>query len=184
MLKTTTTSLDGVLVLQPTVFADSRGWFSEQFNHELFARCTGVKTDFIQDNHSHSHRNVLRGLHYQLHPSAQGKLVWVVRGTIFDVAVDIRRQSPHFGHWVGKKLSARNRLQLWIPPGFAHGFLTLSASASVHYKTTAYYDRERERCIAWDDPELGIEWPLNGNPPQLSEKDRNGKSLALAEVFS
>ncbi|ANB02739.1 dTDP-4-dehydrorhamnose 3,5-epimerase [Ectothiorhodospira sp. BSL-9] len=171
-----------VIRLSPKVFGDDRGFFFESFNARAFEAATGCKAAFVQDNHSRSVRGVLRGLHYQLPPHAQGKLVRVVQGKVFDVAVDIRRGSPTFGQWAGAVLSAENRQQLWIPPGFAHAFVTLSETAEFLYKTTDYYAPECERCIAWDDPEIGIEWPLEA-PPVLSDKDRQGVSLARAEVF-
>ncbi|ANB02735.1 dTDP-4-dehydrorhamnose 3,5-epimerase [Ectothiorhodospira sp. BSL-9] len=175
-------ALPGLFRLTPRVFGDDRGFFFESFNARAFEAATGCKATFVQDNHSRSARGVLRGLHYQLPPHAQGKLVRVVQGKVFDVAVDIRRGSPTFGQWAGEVLSAENRQQLWIPPGFAHAFVTLSATAEFLYKTTDYYAPGCERCIAWDDPEIGIEWPLE-EPPLLSDKDRQGVPLAKAEVF-
>lgn len=175
------TALPGVLLIEPKVFGDSRGFFFESFNAQRFADVTGVQLSFVQDNHSKSQKRVLRGLHYQAAPKAQGKLVRVVQGEVFDVAVDIRAGSPTFGQWVGEVLSAENHRQLWIPPGFAHGFLTLSETAEFLYKTTDYYSPEHERSIAWDDPEIGIEWPLT-EQPLLSTKDQAGLSLrAVAE---
>ncbi|MCG5513996.1 dTDP-4-dehydrorhamnose 3,5-epimerase [Ectothiorhodospira shaposhnikovii] len=171
-----------VIRLSPKVFGDDRGVFFESFNARAFEATTGCKASFVQDNHSRSVRGVLRGLHYQLPPHAQGKLVRVVQGEVFDVAVDIRRGSPTFGQWAGAVLSAENRQQLWIPAGFAHAFVTLSETAEFLYKTTDYYAPECERCIAWDDPDIGIDWPLEA-PPVLSDKDRQGVSLARAEVF-
>lgn len=171
----TPTALPEVLILEPTVFTDARGAVFESFNQREFTRATGIDLQFVQDNHSRSQRHVLRGLHYQrLH--AQGKLVRVVAGEIFDVAVDVRRASPTFGRWAGVTLSAHNRHQLWIPPGFAHGFLVLSESAEVLYKTTDYWQPEDECVLAWNDVQVGIAWPLQGEP-LLSGKDRNGKSL-------
>jgi len=175
------TAIPEVLVLEPKVFGDSRGFFMESFNQRVFGELTGVQLPFVQDNHSRSAQGVLRGLHYQLR-QPQGKLVRVARGAVFDVAVDVRRGSPTFGRWVGAELSEENQRQLWVPPGFAHGFLVLSASADFLYKTTDYYAPEHERCIAWDDPQLGVAWPLSA-PPQLSAKDQKGVSLAQAEVF-
>ncbi|WP_420993410.1 dTDP-4-dehydrorhamnose 3,5-epimerase [Cupriavidus sp. 30B13] len=180
-LKATSTALPEVLVLEPKLFSDDRGHFFESFNARAFENATGFGGIFVQDNHSLSARNVIRGLHYQLGPP-QGKLVRVVAGEIFDVAVDLRRQSPRFGQWVGMTLSPENGRQLWIPPGFAHGFLVLSSVAEVIYKTTEYWSQSHERTIAWDEPQLGISWPLEGRPIQ-SEKDRRGAFLADAEVF-
>lgn len=180
-LKVTTTAIADVLILEPRVFGDSRGFFMESFNAAAFAKATGVVSDFVQDNHSRSSQGVLRGLHYQLqHP--QGKLVRVVSGSVFDVAVDIRKSSPSFGRWVGVELSEHNQRQLWVPPGFAHGFLVLSASADFLYKTTDYYAPEYERAIAWNDPAIGIEWPADIQP-RLSAKDAAAVALAQAEVF-
>ena len=175
------TALPGVLILEPKVFGDSRGFFFESFNASDFANVTGLNVTFVQDNHSRSAQGVLRGLHYQIQ-QAQGKLVRVTEGEVFDVAVDIRRSSPHFGQWVGVHLSADNKRQLWVPPGFAHGFAVLSASAEFLYKTTDYYAPEHERCIAWNDPDLAIAWPLQA-PPVLASKDANAPILAQAEVF-
>lgn len=171
-----------VLLLTPRVFGDERGFFFESFNARVFREATGLSLDFVQDNHSRSVRHVLRGLHYQVE-QAQGKLVRVVQGEVFDVAVDIRRSSPTFGQWVGARLSAENKQQLWVPPGFAHGFVTLSESAEFLYKTTDYYAPAHERCIAWNDPEIGVAWPLEGSTPQVSAKDAQGLSLACAELF-
>ena len=166
---------------EPKVFGDDRGFFFESFNHRQFEDAIGRSVQFVQDNHSRSVKGVLRGLHYQLH-RAQGKLVRVVHGEVFDVAVDIRRSSPTFGKWVGSYLSAENKHQLWVPEGFAHGFVVLSDSAEFLYKTTDYYAPEHERCISWNDPAIGIDWPLKGEPA-LSGKDRQGKCLADADVF-
>jgi len=177
-----TTAIPGVLILEPKAFIDDRGFFYESFNARRFAELTGVKTNFVQDNHSKSARNVVRGLHYQIH-QAQGKLVRVIAGEVFDVAVDIRKSSPTFGQWVGAMLSAENRRQRWIPAGFAHGFVVTSESAEVLYKTTDYWAPEHERCILWNDPVIGIEWPLDGTP-RLSGKDQVGKKLKDAEVFA
>ena len=168
-----TTRLPEVLIIEPKVFGDERGFFFESFNQRAFDEATGLSLPFVQDNHSKSAKNVLRGLHYQWPPQAQGKLVRVVAGEVFDVAVDIRRGSPNFGQWTSAVLSAENRRQLWIPPGFAHGFLVLSDSAEFLYKTTDYYAPALERCIRWDDPALAIAWPLSA-PPVLSAKDQCG----------
>ncbi len=170
------TNLPDVLIIEPKVFGDSRGFFFESFNQKLWQEKTGLQTTFVQDNHSRSEKNVLRGLHYQIQ-NPQGKLVRVVQGEVFDVAVDIRKDSKTYGQWVGKSLSAENKKQLWIPPGFAHGFLTLSETAEFLYKTTDYYVPEHERCIAWNNPKVGIKWPLT-TAPLLSEKDRAGEGLA------
>lgn len=172
-----------VLIIEPKVFGDARGFFYESFNQQAFQAATGLEVNFVQDNHSRSSKGVLRGLHYQLPPYAQGKLVRCVRGAVFDVAVDIRKTSPTFGQWVGVELSEENHRQFWIPPGFAHGFLTLTDSADFLYKTTAYYAPSHDRCIAWNDPDIGIEWPDEGGAPQLSEKDKGGKSLPVADCF-
>lgn len=171
-----------VVLFTPKVFGDARGFFYESFNARVFAEATGLEPEFVQDNHSRSSKNVLRGLHYQLAPHAQGKLVRVVQGEVFDVAVDIRRSSPTFGKWVGAVLSAENHNQLWIPPGFAHGFVTLSETAEFLYKTTDFYSTQSERCIAWNDPEIGIEWPADCTP-LLSEKDQKGLPLNQADLF-
>ena len=179
-MKVTPTAIPDVLVLEPRVFGDERGFFFESFNRNAFRQATGLDPDFVQDNHSRSEKNVLRGLHYQVAPKAQGKLVRVVLGAVFDVAVDIRQDSPSFGRWVGETLSAENRKQMWIPPGFAHGFLTLTEAAEFLYKTTDYYAPDHERCIAWNDPDIGVEWPLAAAGPILSGKDRNGMLLRAA----
>lgn len=178
----TPTAIPDVLILEPKVFGDSRGFFFESFNAQDFANATGLEVSFVQDNHSRSAKGVLRGLHYQLQ-QAQGKLVRVVRGAVFDVAVDIRKSSPTFGKWVGCELSEDNHRQFWVPPGFAHGFVVLSDSADFLYKTTDYYAPAHERCIAWNDPEVGIDWPSDINP-LLSAKDAAGLSLSQAEVFA
>lgn len=175
-------AIPDVILIEPRVFGDDRGFFLESYNARAFELATGQAFDFVQDNHSRSMRGVLRGLHYQLPPHAQGKLVRVVQGEVFDVAVDIRRGSPTFGKWVGATLSADNKCQMWIPPGFAHGFLTVSDSAEFLYKTTDYYAPESERCIAWNDPEIGIQWPI-ATAPLLSAKDAEGVALRNAEVF-
>jgi len=177
----TSTAIPDVLILEPKVFGDSRGFFFESFNAQDFAKATGLNVEFVQDNHSRSSQGVLRGLHYQLQ-QPQGKLVRVVRGAVFDVAVDIRKSSPTFGQWVGCELTEDNHRQMWVPPGFAHGFVVMSASADFLYKTTDYYAPAHERCIAWNDPAIGIRWP-QGIAPRLSPKDQAGLSLAQAEVF-
>ena len=174
-------SLPGLLILKPRVFGDERGFFFESFNRRVFEQATGLEPVFVQDNHSRSLRGVLRGLHYQIRQT-QAKLVRCVAWEIFDVAVDVRRSSPHFGCWAGVHLSAENKRQLWIPEGFAHGFLVLSDAAEVLYKATDYYAPEQERCILWNDPKIAIRWPLSGEP-QLSEKDSRGALLESAEVF-
>lgn len=176
------TEIPDVLIIEPKVFGDARGFFFESWNEKVFREATGVQLPFVQDNHSRSARGVLRGLHYQLQ-QPQGKLVRVVRGAVFDVVVDIRRSSPTFGKWVGTELSEDNHREFWVPPGFAHGFLVLSQSADFLYKTTDYYAPEHERCIAWDDPAIGIQWPLSG-APRLSAKDEQGRRLQDAEFFS
>lgn len=181
-MKIIPTAIPEVLIIEPKVFGDSRGFFFESFNQRTFQQATGLDVQFVQDNHSRSARVVLRGLHYQIQ-RPQGKLVRVVRGAVFDVAVDVRRSSPTFGRWVGVELSEENHRQLWVPPGFAHGFVVTSESADFLYKTTDYYAPEHERCIAWNDPSIGIHWPLDG-PPQLSVKDQAGLPLARAEVFA
>jgi dTDP-4-dehydrorhamnose 3,5-epimerase len=170
-------ALPEVMVLEPGVFGDERGFFLESYNRMVFLAATGVEADFVQDNHSRSGRGVLRGLHYQLPPKAQGKLVRVTSGSVFDVAVDIRRASPTFGRWVGECLSAENHRQMWIPAGFAHGFLVLSDVADFLYKATAYYSPEHERVVAWDDPDVAIEWPLQGLVPIVSPRDRQSPRL-------
>ena len=176
------TRIPDVLIIEPKVFGDSRGFFFESFNANNFASATGLSVSFVQDNYSRSTKGVLRGLHYQVEQT-QGKLVQVSQGAVFDVAVDIRKSSPTFGQWVGCELSDANHRQLWIPPGFAHGFMVLSESADFLYKTTDYYAPQHERCIAWNDPSIGIDWPKDINP-LLSAKDQQGLSLAAAEVFA
>jgi len=176
------TALPGALVIEPKVFGDDRGFFFESFNQRLFAELTGLDRDFVQDNHSKSLRHVLRGLHYQIR-QPQGKLVRVVSGEVFDVVVDIRKSSPMFGKWAGITLSAENKRMLWIPEGFAHGFVVLSDSAEFLYKTTDYWSPEHERSILWNDPELAIDWSLAGATPLLSAKDQAAKLLKDAEVF-
>ena len=183
-MKVTPTTISDVLILEPKVFGDERGFFFESFNQKTFQEATGLDVTFVQDNHSKSAKNVLRGLHYQLPPKAQGKLVRVVQGEVFDVAVDLRKGSKTFGHWVGDILSAANKKQLWIPPGFAHGFLTLSDTAEFLYKTTDYYSPEHERCIRWDDPEIGIDWPLTAAAPILAAKDAAALPFSAAELFA
>jgi dTDP-4-dehydrorhamnose 3,5-epimerase len=177
----TPTDIPDVLVLAPKVFGDARGFFYESFNARDFAQGTGIDAQFVQDNHSKSAKGVLRGLHYQIQ-HAQGKLVRVVQGSVFDVAVDLRKSSPTFGRWVGMELSAENCLQMWVPPGFAHGFVVLSESAEFLYKTTDYWYPEHERSLLWNDPAIGIEWPID-DAPQLAAKDQVGKLLAQAELF-
>ncbi|SAL65078.1 dTDP-4-dehydrorhamnose 3,5-epimerase [Caballeronia udeis] len=178
----TATALPEVKLIEPKIFGDARGYFYESFNGREFAGNVAPDVEFVQDNHSRSARGVLRGLHYQIE-HAQGKLVRVVEGEVFDVAVDIRRRSPDFGKWVGVKLSGENRRQLWVPPGFAHGFLVLSESAQFLYKTTDYWYSDHERSILWNDPEIGIEWPLEIEP-LLAAKDVAGKRLVEAEHFA
>ena len=177
----TPTAIPDVLVLEPKVFGDARGFFYESFNARDFAQATGVDTQFVQDNHSKSAKGVLRGLHYQIQ-HAQGKLVRAVQGRVFDVAVDLRKSSPTFGQWVGVELSAENCRQLWVPPGFGHGFVVLSESAEFLYKTTEYWYPEHERSLLWNDPAIGIDWPVDFEP-QLAAKDQAGKLLAQAELF-
>jgi dTDP-4-dehydrorhamnose 3,5-epimerase len=174
------TALPDVLLIEPTVFGDQRGFFFESWNRRAFSEA-GVEAEFVQDNHSRSGHNVLRGLHYQIE-HAQGKLVRVCAGTVFDVAVDIRRSSTTFGRWVGMELSVEKRHMLWIPPGFAHGFLVMSDSAEFLYKTTDYWYPEHERTLLWNDPALGIEWPLDG-PPIVAAKDSAGRPLASADLY-
>lgn len=181
-MKVTPTPIPEVLVIEPRVFGDARGFFFESYNRKAFKEATGLDIDFVQDNHSKSVKGVLRGLHYQLPPKAQGKLVRVVQGEVFDVAVDLRRSSPTFGRWVGDIISAENKKQIWIPPGFAHGFLTISATAEFLYKTTDYYSPEHERCICWDDPLIAIAWPLQ-TTPRIADKDAAGPRFARAEIF-
>lgn len=176
------TGIPDLLILEPKVFGDSRGFFMESFNAKAFQEATGLDVNFVQDNHSRSAGGVLRGLHYQIQ-QPQGKLVRVVRGSVFDVAVDLRRRSPTFGKWNGVELSEENRRELWIPPGFAHGFLVTSDSADFLYKTTDYYAPQFERSLAWNDPGVGVVWPLSGEP-QLSAKDVAGKPLAECETFA
>ena len=179
-MKIIPTAIPDVLILEPKIFGDERGFFFESYNKSVLEEC-GIREEFVQDNHSRSAKNVLRGLHYQI-KQPQGKLVRVVEVEVFDVVVDLRRSSPTFGKWVGVNLSASNKHMLWVPPGFGHGFLVLSEYAEFLYKTTDYYAPEYERCILWNDPEIGIEWPIKIEP-MLSVKDRQGKSLACAERF-
>ncbi len=181
-MQVTSCAIADVLLIEPKVFGDDRGFFYESYNERAFHEAVGLTVDFVQDNHSKSARNVLRGLHYQIN-QPQGKLVRVVAGEVFDVAVDIRRSSPSFGQWVGGILSADNKHQLWVPPGLAHGFVVLSESAEFLYKTTDYYAPEYERCIAWNDPTLAIAWPTLIGEPQLSGKDAKGQAFLQAEVF-
>ena len=182
-MKITPTAIADVLLIEPKVFGDDRGFFFESFNQRAFREASGLSGEFVQDNHSKSAKSVLRGLHYQIR-QPQGKLVRVVAGEVFDVAVDIRRSSPTFGKWVGQVLSAENKAQLWIPPGLAHGFVVLSDSAEFLYKTTDYWAPEHERCIRWDDADLGIQWPTISSTPLLSTKDSQGCSFRKAEVFA
>lgn len=175
-------SLPCAAIIEPKVFGDERGFFFESYNARRFEQVTGARADFVQDNHSRSVKGVLRGLHYQIR-QPQGKLVRVIAGEVFDVVVDLRRSSPDFGRWTGVQLSADNKRHLWVPPGYAHGFLVLSEIAEFLYKTTDYWAPEHERCIRWDDPQLAISWPLQG-VPLLSAKDAQGLALGAAEVFS
>lgn len=181
-LKMSITQIDGVLILEPKIFGDDRGFFYESFNEKRFCSAIGRDVNFVQDNHSRSQRSVLRGMHYQI-KQAQGKLIRVLKGSIYDVVVDIREDSPTFGDYVGVELSAANRLQIWVPEWCAHGFLTTSDSAEVLYKTTDYYAPEYERCIAWDDPDIGIDWCFLSGKPILSQKDSLGVPLNSAELF-
>lgn len=182
-MKVIRTAIPDVLILEPRVFSDSRGFFLESFNSQAFDEAVGQHVEFVQDNHSRSSRGVLRGMHYQLQ-QPQGKLVRVTRGSVYDVVVDIRRASSTFGQWVGAELSEENHRQFWVPEGFAHGFLVLSETADFLYKTTEYYAPAHERCIAWDDPTVGIDWPTLDVAPKLSAKDAAGSLLAQAEVFA
>ena len=181
-MKVTPTRIPDVLILEPTVFHDQRGFFFESFNYQAFLAATQLDVEFVQDNHSYSKHGILRGLHYQIQ-QPQGKLVRVTAGTVFDVAVDIRRSSATFGQWVGETLSADNKRQLWIPAGFAHGFLVLSESAEFLYKTTDYYAPKGERTLLWNDPNIGIDWPQTDSGQILSDKDLAGKLLKDAELF-
>ncbi|MCV2422806.1 dTDP-4-dehydrorhamnose 3,5-epimerase [Paucibacter sp. DJ2R-2] len=182
-MKVSATSLPDLLIIEPRVFGDARGFFTESWSEKVFDEAVGQPVRFVQDNHSRSARGVLRGLHYQLPPHAQGKLVRCVSGAVFDVAVDLRRSSPHFGRWAGVELSADNHRQLWIPPGFAHGFLVLSESADFLYKTTDTYAPQAEGSVRWDDPAIGIEWPDLGLAPLLAEKDLKAPLLKDAKHF-
>jgi dTDP-4-dehydrorhamnose 3,5-epimerase len=182
-MQVTPAALSEVLILQPAVVADERGFFLESFNQRAFDEAVGEHIEFVQDNHSRSQRGVLRGLHYQLPPHAQGKLVRVVSGRVFDVAVDMRRSSATFGHWVGTELTEAEHRQLWIPPGFAHGFLVLSETADFFYKTTDYYAPATEGIVRWDDPRLAIEWPDPGDSIRLSAKDKGAPLFAEATTF-
>jgi dTDP-4-dehydrorhamnose 3,5-epimerase len=182
-MKVTATALTGVLLLEPKVFRDERGFFLESWNRRTFSQAVGFDADFVQDNHSRSAKGVLRGLHYQLPPRAQGKLVRVTRGTVFDVAVDVRRSSSTFGRWVGVELTESEQTQLWIPPGFAHGFVVLSETADFLYKTTEFYEPAQERVIRYDDPDLGISWPLPAASLSVAPRDSAGPALSNADVF-
>lgn len=182
-MKVTDTNIPDVKIIEPMVFEDERGFFFESFNHKKLEEAIGHNVTFVQDNHSKSSKGILRGLHYQLPPHAQGKIVRVVLGEVFDVAVDIRKSSPTFGHWIGEILSAQNKKQLWIPAGFAHGFLVTSERAEFLYKASDYYNPASERCIAWNDPTIDIKWP-QGLTPQLSAKDQAGLSLSQSEEFA
>ena len=180
------TAIEGVFILEPKLFGDARGFFMESYNRRVFAEATGVDPDFVQDNQSRSRKGVLRGLHYQIE-QPQGKLVRVTQGAVFDVAVDIRKNSPTFGRWAGVELTGENHRQFWVPAGLAHGFVVLSDTADFLYKTTDYYAPQHERCIAWNDPDIGIEWPLAAHgisEPLLSDKDRQGLPLSQANLFA
>jgi len=181
-MKATRLAIPDVILLEPTVHEDDRGFFFESYNQRAFEKATGLSPTFVQDNHSKSRKGVLRGLHYQLPPKAQAKLVRVIQGEVFDVVVDIRKDSPTFGKWISEILSAENKRQLWIPEGFAHGFLALSNAAEIFYKTTNFYCPEQERCILWDDKELGIPWP--GDQFSLSQKDQRGSPFNGEKVFA
>lgn len=181
-MKVTLLSMPDVLLIEPRVFGDERGFFFESYNQDVFRNATGQRIEFVQDNHSRSQKNTLRGLHYQLPPYAQAKLVRVTRGKVFDVVVDIRKRSPTFGKWVGEILSEENQHQLFIPEGFAHGFIVLSETADFLYKTSSYYHKESDRAIKWDDPDIGIDWPLEGLP-LVSDKDKNANFLRESDVF-
>lgn len=181
-MQATRLAIPDVILFTPKLFGDERGFFLESFNQQRFEQLSGLRRNFVQDNHSKSQKGVLRGLHYQLPPKVQGKLVRVVQGEVFDVAVDIRKSSPTFGRWVGEILSAENKRQMWIPEGFAHGFITLSDTAEFLYKTTDYYAPDYERCIAWNEPSINVQWPF-AEAPVLSAKDRQGLALNAAETF-
>ncbi len=178
------TAIPDIMIIEPQVIQDERGFFMESYNQQGFEQAVGMSVCFVQDNHSHSARGVLRGLHYQLDERAQAKLVRAIAGAVFDVAVDMRRSSPTFGRWVGVELSAANKRQLWIPPGFAHGFVVLGECADLLYKTTDYYSPAHERCLIWNDSDLAIAWPLGESLPILSAKDLKGKSLRDADLFA
>ena len=182
-MKITDSKIIDVKIIEPNVFEDERGFFFESFNQKKFEEAIGYNISFVQDNHSKSSIGVLRGLHYQLPPHAQGKLVRVIQGEVFDVAVDIRKSSPNFGQWIGETLSAENKKQLWIPEGFAHGFITLSETAEFIYKTTNFYNPKSEGSIIWDDPSIGISWPIS-LPPLIAPKDEAANSLLQAKVFA
>lgn len=182
-MKVIATSIPEVLIIEPQVIEDERGFFMESFNQQRFEQTIGASASFVQDNHSHSKRGVLRGLHYQIGERAQGKLVRVALGAVFDVAVDLRRGAPTFKRWIGVELSAENRRQLWIPAGFAHGFVVLGECADLLYKTTDYYSPAHDRCLRWNDPDIAVAWPLTGYVPVLSSKDLNGKTLHEADLF-
>lgn len=182
-MKITPTALPEVLIVEPKVFGDARGFFTESWNEKVFNEAVGAAVGFVQDNHSRSARGVLRGMHLQLGEHAQGKLVRCVAGAVFDVAVDMRRSSPNFGRWAGVELTAENHRQLWVPPGFAHGFLVLSETADFLYKTTAYYAPQAEGSLRWDDPAVGIQWPDLGIAPLLADKDAKAPELAQAKTF-
>ena len=182
-MKVTALSIPDILLIEPKIYEDNRGFFFESFNQEDFEKRTNLSPIFVQENHSRSIKGVLRGLHYQLPPKAQDKLVRVVKGEIFDVVVDIRKRSSTFGKWVGKTLSEKNKTQIWVPKGFAHGFIVLSEVAEVVYKTTDYYAPQYERCIRWDDPKLSIDWKLTGANLLLSKKDKKGELFKNSEVF-
>jgi dTDP-4-dehydrorhamnose 3,5-epimerase len=184
-MKATPLAIPEVMTFEPKVFGDERGYFYESFSQKIFGQATDLKCEFVQDNHSKSQKGVLRGLHYQLPPMAQGKLVRVIEGEVLDIALDIRRNSSTFGQWVGANLSAENNKQMWVPEGFAHGFITLTDSAQFLYKTTNYYSPEHERCIAWDDPTLAIEWQLSHvDKPLLSKKDKIGQLFCDADIHN
>ena len=182
-MKVTDTPIPEIKIIEPTLFEDDRGFFIESFNQQRFEAAIGYAVSFVQDNHSKSAKGVLRGLHYQLPPKAQGKLVRVIQGEVCDVAVDIRKSSPTFGQWFGLMLTAENKKQLWIPAGFAHGFMTLSDTAEFLYKTTDYYSPEHERSIHWNDSSIGIKWPITTTNPILSSKDNTAPEVASVEVF-
>lgn len=181
-MQSTKTDIPDVVVFEPKVFGDARGFFYESFNENVFYEATGLRPRFVQDNHSKSAKNVLRGLHYQIQ-QPQGKLVRVTQGEVFDVAVDMRKGSPTLGKWTGQILSAENKKMMWIPEGFAHGFLVISETAEFLYKTTDFYAPQHERCVRWDDPEIAINWPLTDDQPSLSNKDAQGALFSVADKF-